>query len=107
MKYVKIAISVAALLRCSFFPPPSFDQKVKVNASLGLINSPRREDVWGSGGMAPPFMKSALNGGEWSASRPCRFTPGKRPRYPLCRRLGGPQTLSERYGEEKNKYVGR
>jgi hypothetical protein len=27
---------------------------------------------------------------------------GKSPRYPLDRRLGGPQTRSERYGEEKN-----
>jgi hypothetical protein len=29
------------------------------------------------------FLTSALVGGEWSASRPCRFTPGKSPRYPL------------------------
>jgi hypothetical protein len=29
----------------------------------------------GSGGIAPPFLTSALNGGEWSASRPCHFTP--------------------------------
>jgi hypothetical protein len=27
---------------------------------------------------------------------------GKRPRYPLDRRLGGPQNRSERRGEEKN-----
>jgi hypothetical protein len=27
---------------------------------------------------APPFLTSALDGGEWSASRPCRFTPGER-----------------------------
>jgi hypothetical protein len=25
------------------------------------------------------FLTSALAGGEWSASRPCRFTPGKEP----------------------------
>jgi hypothetical protein len=24
------------------------------------------------------FLTSALDGGEWSASRPCRFTPGER-----------------------------
>jgi hypothetical protein len=37
------------------------------------------------------FLTSALDGGEWSASRPGRaFTPrGKDPRYPLDRRLGG------------------
>jgi hypothetical protein len=30
-----------------------------------------------SGGIAPLFLTSALDGGEWSASRPCHFTPGK------------------------------
>jgi hypothetical protein len=32
----------------------------------------------GSGGIAPPFLTSALDGREWSASRPCLFTPGER-----------------------------
>jgi hypothetical protein len=47
------------------------------------------------------FLTSALVGGKWSAS----FTPrplypgGKNPRYPLYRRLGGPQNRS---GNEKN-----
>jgi hypothetical protein len=27
--------------------------------------------------MDPPFLTSALDGGEWSASRPGRLTPGK------------------------------
>jgi hypothetical protein len=31
--------------------------------------------TWGNGGVAPPFFTSALDGGEWSASRPSRFTP--------------------------------
>jgi hypothetical protein len=43
------------------------------------------------------FLISALFGGEWSASRPGRFTP----RYPLDRRLGGPQSWSGHRGEEK------
>jgi hypothetical protein len=30
----------------------------------------------GSGGIASPFSTSALDGSEWLASRPCRFTPG-------------------------------
>jgi hypothetical protein len=30
----------------------------------------------GSGVIAPPFLTSALDGGEWSASRPCHFGPG-------------------------------
>jgi hypothetical protein len=42
-----------------------------------------------------PFLTSALDGGEWSASRPGRaLPPGKEPRYPLDRRLGGPQSRS-------------
>jgi hypothetical protein len=45
------------------------------------------------------FSTSALNGGEWSASRPGRaLPPGKDPRYPLDRRLGGPQSRSGRRG---------
>jgi hypothetical protein len=36
-------------------------------------------------------LTSALVAGEWSASRPCRFTPGKEPQYPFYRRLGGPR----------------
>jgi hypothetical protein len=34
------------------------------------------EDVWGTGGIALPFLTSAVDGDKWSASRPCRFTPG-------------------------------
>jgi hypothetical protein len=33
--------------------------------------------VWGYGGKAPPFLTSAVGGGEWSASRPCYFTAGE------------------------------
>jgi hypothetical protein len=39
---------------------------------------PRHDDIWGSGGITPPFLTSALEGGEWSASRPCQFTLGER-----------------------------
>jgi hypothetical protein len=35
------------------------------------------EDIWGSGDTAPPFLPSALDGGEWSVTRPCRFNPRK------------------------------
>jgi hypothetical protein len=34
--------------------------------------------VYGSGCIIHIFLTSALAGGEWSASRPSRFTPGKR-----------------------------
>jgi hypothetical protein len=35
-----------------------------------------------------PFLTSALDGGDWSASRPGRFPPGKSPRYSLVPRAG-------------------
>jgi hypothetical protein len=58
--------------------------------------------TWDSGFIDPPFLTWVLDGGEWSASQPGRFTTGgKIPRYPLDRRLVGPQSRSERYGEEK------
>jgi hypothetical protein len=38
----------------------------------------RHGDVWGRGGIAPPFLTSAVDEDEWSASRPDRFTPGKK-----------------------------
>jgi hypothetical protein len=48
-----------------------------VNLSLYLINqAPRLEDLWGNEGIAPPFFNSALDVGEWSASRTGGFTPG-------------------------------
>jgi hypothetical protein len=38
----------------------------------------------------------ALDEGRWSTPRPGRFTPEKETRYPLYRRLGGPQGRSGR-----------
>jgi hypothetical protein len=37
----------------------------------------------GTGGITLPFLTSALDGGEWSASRPGRLTPGKQSQYIL------------------------
>jgi hypothetical protein len=36
----------------------------------------RHGDILLSGGTAPLFLISSLDGGEWSFSRPDRFTPG-------------------------------
>jgi hypothetical protein len=33
--------------------------------------------TWGSGCVAPPFLTSALDGGEWSVSHSDRSTPGE------------------------------
>jgi hypothetical protein len=35
------------------------------------------ETTWGNGGIAPPSLISALDQGEWSASRLCPFAPGE------------------------------
>jgi hypothetical protein len=48
------------------------------------------------------FLTSALDGGVRSASRPGALPPEERaPRYPLDRRLGGPQSRSGHGGEQK------
>jgi hypothetical protein len=36
----------------------------------------RHKDEWGNGGTAPLFLTSVPDGGEWSGSRPDRYTPG-------------------------------
>ena len=41
-------------------------------------------------------LSSAVGGGGWLTPRPGRFTPAKETRYPLYRRLGGPQGRSGR-----------
>jgi hypothetical protein len=43
-----------------------------------LIKEVHHEDLWGSGGIAPLFLTSAVVEGEWSALCPGRFTPGER-----------------------------
>jgi hypothetical protein len=49
------------------------------------------------------FLTSALDGGEWATSRLGRaLSRGKDPRYPLYRRLGGPQSRSGHRGYRKN-----
>jgi hypothetical protein len=41
---------------------------------------------WGLEALLHAYLTSALDGGEWSASRPGRL-------YPLDRKFGGPQKL--------------
>jgi hypothetical protein len=47
-----------------------------------------------SRGIAPPFLTTAVEGGEGSVSRPGRSLPPGKTQYPLYRRLGGPQGWS-------------
>jgi hypothetical protein len=52
-----------------------------------LINKePRHEEVWGSGVTAPPFLASALDGGEWLASRPDLSAPDEAAPGTYCTR---------------------
>jgi hypothetical protein len=79
-------------------------RKVKLKLSLCFKWAPRHVGVlrkWRYS--ATHSLTSALDGGEWSASRHGRFIPqGKSLWYPLNRRLGGSQSRSGRGGEEKN-----
>jgi len=54
------------------------------------------------------FLTSALGGSKWSASRlppPPLYPHGKKPWYPLDRRLGGPESRAGHGGEEKNSQL--
>jgi hypothetical protein len=84
----------------------------KENVDLSLITTPSgciscsikhqaMKANWGSGDTAPRIFKV---GSRWRrmgsfTHRPL-YPPGKRPRYPLDRRLCGPQRRSGRRGEE-------
>jgi hypothetical protein len=65
-------------------------KETKVKLSLCLISYALcHEDAWGTGGIAPPFLTSALDGGDWSASRPCCFNPGESgPSVPIGEEAG-------------------
>jgi hypothetical protein len=59
--------------RCSGHKALCLVTRVKKKVKVSL----RYEDVWGSGCIDPRFLHlAALFGGEWSASRTGRFTPG-------------------------------
>jgi hypothetical protein len=51
---------------------------VKVKLSVCLTAYHAVMTYWGSGGVDRAILTSALHGGEWSASRFDRFTPGER-----------------------------
>jgi hypothetical protein len=59
---------------------PTYCEFGKETAELPLLlnYTPLREDIWEGGGIASPFLISALVGGERSFLWPSRFTPGDR-----------------------------
>jgi hypothetical protein len=57
----------------------------------------------GSGGIAPPFWASELDGGEWLASRPGRFIPGEIASVPIGWEAGrAPGTVWTLWKREKS-----
>jgi hypothetical protein len=69
----------------------------QINLSLCLSKLHAMKAYTGVEVWLHPFSTSLLGGGEWSASCPGRFTPGKDPFYPFDR-LGGTQGKSGRGG---------
>jgi hypothetical protein len=61
--------------------------KVKVKLPLCLTKHHSMKTYWGVEVLLHAFLTSALDGGEWSASRPGRFTP--RERAPGTHSIGG------------------
>jgi hypothetical protein len=59
---------------------------------------------WGSGGIDPLILDPALDGGEWSASRPGRFT--LKEKAPDTHWMGGPQSWFGRVGENSQPLPG-
>jgi hypothetical protein len=80
------------------------DPKALEKAVLSFGKSPRHECVLGEWKyICTHCLTSALDGGEWSASRPGCFTPTERaPGTHWIRDLGEPQRRSERGSEENN-----
>ena len=70
--------------------------KVKVTLVQALRLCTGRTAHRGSRGIALPFHDHGTRRGERSASRPGRSLPPGKTRYPLYRRLGGPQDRSGR-----------
>jgi hypothetical protein len=66
--------------------------EVKVELSLCLTKHHAMKTLGEWRYSSTHTFTSALDGGEWLASHLGRFTPGKDPRYPLDRRLCGPQS---------------
>jgi hypothetical protein len=66
-----------------------------------VLNLYHEDNIWGNGGIVPPFSTSALDGREGSASRPL-YPQEKNTRYPLDGRLDALQSRPGRYKEKEN-----
>jgi hypothetical protein len=86
---------------CSVFETCLSTSQVKFSPFL-THSALRHEGVWGSGCIDPHFLDLGTSW-RWVVSlTPQPLYPrGKSPRYPLDRRLGGPQSQSGKFEEEK------
>jgi len=76
----------------------------KVSLSTRKICRGGGEGGGGGGGskrLALLTLSAAQDESEWATSCPCRFILLKELRYPMNRRLGGPQSRSECFGKDK------
>jgi len=75
--------------------------KVKVKAPLCFTEHQRHKGVLGEWKYSSTHsLTSALDGGEWSASRSGRFTPRERAR--LTQGIGGPRAVLDAVVKRKN-----
>ena len=72
-----------------------------------IVPVPTRRRIPGVEIQNHSFLTSAVGEGEWSVSCPGHYTIGKEPRYPLKRRMGGPQSQSGRFIEVKISFLRR
>jgi hypothetical protein len=77
MHLIKVALNVLNVLCFNFY----------CSEQVHRIWALCHEYIWGSGGIVPLFLNSALGGGEWLASCPCCSTP--RERSPSTHEIGG------------------
>jgi hypothetical protein len=84
------------------------DSMIEVNLSMGLINySPRHEDIWGSGGIAPPFLTSVLYGGECQLHALAPLSPGKNPGTHWIGGWEGPELIWTLWRREESATLAR
>jgi hypothetical protein len=89
--------------RLTSYWKPSFHSVLNLNVfRLPSKQGIHHEGVWGSGCIDPNFLDLGTSW-RWVVSFTLRslYPMGKSPRYPLNRRLGGPQSRSGRHGEVK------
>jgi hypothetical protein len=81
----------------------SFIRRTMVKATMQSSPATRQCGACGERRYSSSFLTSALDGGEWTASRPGRALPrGMDSWYPLYRRLGWPRSRSGHRLEEKS-----